>query len=465
MKSNFIGLVLAAGKGTRFKSNKIKVLHSIMGKPMLGYVLDCLKKLKLEETYVVVGNQKEKLMEEFSSEGINFVEQKEQLGTAHAVMSADKILKKNLDKDILIINGDIPLIRPETIRSFFSEHRKKNNSLTFFSAELDNPYGFGRVIHKKNKGISIIEEKDASGEQRKIKNVNAGIYMFKVKDLKEALPKVSDKNVKKEYYITDLIEIMGQMQKKVGVFKTDHPEEVIGVNDRNDLSKVTDIIRKKKIKTLAKKGITIYDPGNTWIDVNVKIGRDTVIYPSVIIEGNSIIGSNCLIYPFVHIIDSRIGNYVRVLSSTYVENSVLNDEVRLGPFSRLRPNTVIKRGAKIGNFVEMKNTIFGKKSKAGHLSYLGDCEVKEDVNIGAGTITCNYDGVRKHKTVIERNAFIGSGVELVAPVKIGKGAYIGAGSTITKDVKPESLAISRIQQKEKENWTRKKQKRVKSRKE
>ena len=448
MRKGFFALILAAGKGTRFKSEIIKVLHPMLGKSMLRLVLDCVFKLRPEKVYVVVGSQKEDVMKEAPSGKVEFLTQKRQLGTAHAVQAAKNALNKGREKDVLIINSDLPLMKPETLRPLLALHRKEGNSLTFLSAELEDPSGFGRIVHSGDK-IRVIEERDATAPQRRIKEVNAGVYVFKIKDLLEALRKVSNKNKKGEYYLTDVTEILSQEGKKIGVHKTRNTEDLVGVNSRYELAKAIGELRERKIKALTEKGVTVYDPRTTWIDLDVKIGPETIVYPSVIIEGNSVIGSECRLYPFVHIVDSRVGNRVKILGSTMIEESVIEDEAQVGPFTHFRPKTVIKSKAKVGNFVEMKNTIFGSKSKAGHLTYLGDCEVKEEVNIGAGTITCNYDGKKKYKTFIESGVFIGSGTELVAPLKVGKKAYIGAGSTITEDVAPESLAIARSKQVEK----------------
>jgi len=457
MKQGFLALILAAGKGTRFKSEKIKVLHSLAGKSMLRLVLDCVLGLKPQKVYVVVGIQKKEVMKEAQSGKVEFVIQHKQLGTAHAVLAAKNILRKEKEKDVLVINADLPLLRPETLRPMLICHRKEGNSLTFLSAELENPTGFGRIIRSGDK-IRVVEEKDATPAERRIRTINAGVYLFKIKDLLAALPKVSTQNQKGEYYLTDIHEILAIQSKKVGVYKTKQAGEIFGVNSRYELAQATEVLRQRKIKALTKEGVTVYDPSTAWIDLDVKIGADTTVYSSVIIEGNSVIGRQCRLYPFVHIVDSRVGNRVKILSSTMIEESVIEDDAQLGPFTHLRPKSVIRRKAKVGNFVEMKNTVFGRKSKAGHLSYLGDCEVEEDVNIGAGTITCNYDGKKKYKTYIKAGAFIGSGTELVAPVKIGKKAYIGAGSTITEDVSPGSLAIARGKQIEKQRKVRKKRK-------
>ncbi|MFB0565633.1 MAG: bifunctional UDP-N-acetylglucosamine diphosphorylase/glucosamine-1-phosphate N-acetyltransferase GlmU [Candidatus Aminicenantaceae bacterium] len=458
MKQGIVALVLAAGQGTRFKSERIKVLHKIMGKSMLQLVVDCVQKLKPEKIYIVVGYQKNEVIREISSPYVNFIFQQHQLGTAHAVLASRKFLKTEKEKDVLIINGDLPVIAPETLKSLLTFHRREGNCMTFMSAELDNPEGFGRLIRCENNVIRIIEEKDATPAQKKIKRINVGVYVCRIEDLLQALPKISNQNKKGEYYLTDVVEVISLQDKKTGVYKTSRPEEVLGINTRLEMAKAAELLRDRKIKALTDDGVTIYDPKNTWIDLDVRIGMDTIIYSSVIVEGNTRIGNSCQLFPFVHLINSRVGNRVKIFSSTFIEESIIEDDAKVGPFAHLRPKTVIRSGAKVGNFVEMKNTTFGPRSKAGHLTYLGDCEVEQDVNIGAGTISCNYDGFKKYKTYIEAGAFIGSGTELVAPLRIGKKAYIGAGSTITKDVKAEALAVERATQVEKPGWTKRKKK-------
>ncbi len=458
MKKGLSALILAAGKGTRFKSDKIKVLHPLMGKSMLQLVVDSIQRLKPDRIHIVVGYQRDLVQKSLSGQNIDFIFQKKQLGTAHAVLAAQLALKKETGNDLLIMNGDLPLIRSETLKPMLRSHREKDNSLTFMTADLDDPAGFGRIMLSEDNAFRIVEEKDATPAQRKLKEINVGIYLFRIKDLLKGLAQVTNKNKKGEYYLTDMIEILSQSGKKVGKYKTGNTEEIVGVNDRLELARAIDILRLRKIKSLTEKGVTFYDPGSTWIDSDVKVGRDTVIYPSVILEGNSSIGSHCTIYPGVHVVDTRVGNGVKLFSSSMIEESVIHDEARVGPFTHLRPKTIIRQGAKVGNFVEMKNTDFGRGSKAGHLTYLGDADIQNNVNIGAGTITCNYDGVRKSKTKIESGAFIGSGTELVAPVKIGKKAYVGAGSTITKDVSPEALAVSRSRQEERPGWAKRKRK-------
>jgi bifunctional UDP-N-acetylglucosamine pyrophosphorylase/glucosamine-1-phosphate N-acetyltransferase len=458
MRKNLLALVLAAGKGTRFKSDTVKVLHPLLGKPMIHLIVDCVLALGPEAVYVVVGFQKDQVMKETFSEKVSFVTQENQLGTAHALLAAKKVLQKQQKKDLLVINGDLALIRPETLRPMVRKHRREENALTFVSAEMEDPTGFGRVTLLENSVIRIVEEKDATPDVRKIKEANVGIYLFRIKDLLESLPKISNSNKKGEFYLTDIIEIMSRDGKKVGIYTTPQEQEIIGINDRYELAKAVEILRIRKIKSLAHRGVTIHDPDTTWIDLDVNIGRDTTIYPSVILEGKTVIGQGCTLYPFVHVCHARLGNGAKILTSTLIEHCTVGENAQVGPFSHLRPKTVIKDGAKVGNFVEMKNTVFGKGSKAMHLTYLGDSEIKENVNIGAGTITCNYDGRKKYRTFIDDEAFIGSGTELIAPIKIGKKAYIGAGSTITKNVSPGALAVSRSKQIEKPGWGEKKRK-------
>ena len=459
MKNGLHVLILAAGKGTRFKSETIKVLHPLLGKSMIQIMADTVSRLRPEKIHMVVGHQKELVMQETFPREINFIHQKTQKGTAHAVISAKTSLQKYAsDGDVLIINGDLPLIRTDTLRPLVKLHKRQQNALTFMTAEMDDPTGFGRVIHLDQNKIRIIEEKDATPAQRKIKEGNVGIYIFKIKELLLALPKISNKNKKGEYYLTDIIEILSSGGKKVGIHKTSYVEEIVGVNDRFELARAIDVLRLRLIKTLADKGVTFFDPSLTWIDFDVKIGSDTTIYPFVSLEGQTVIGKQCVIYPNVHIISSRIGNGVKILTSTMIEFSRIKQGAQVGPFSHLRPQSILEEGTKVGNFVEMKNAVFGRKSKANHLSYIGDSKVGEGVNIGAGTITCNYDGYKKHLTLIEDGVFIGSGVQLVAPVKVGRKAYVGAGSTITKNVSPESLAVARGRQIEKKGWARKRKK-------
>lgn len=458
MSESLVGLVLAAGKGTRFKSETIKILHPVLGKPMGAWIVSAVNGLNPAKIFLVVGHQKEKVQELIYSDIIDYVVQKQQLGTAHAVKAAVPGLEKHSGRDVLIINGDLPLIQTETLQAMWNQHREENNDLTFASADLDDPTGFGRVIYRENNRIVIIEEKDATSEQRKLKESNVGIYIFKIPALLDVLPRISNQNAKSEYYLTDCIEELSKTGNKVRAHKIRENAEIVGVNDRYEMAQAAAVLRERKLKSLALQGVTIMDPAGTWIDQDVEIGMDSLVYPGVIIEGTTRIGRNVLIQSFASIRDCQIGDDVKILASSVIEETRMEAGSQAGPFTHLRPGTIIRKGAKAGNFVEMKKTDFGSGSKAGHLSYLGDSRIGSSVNIGAGTITCNYDGRNKHQTIIEDNAFTGSGTELVAPVKIGKGAYIGAGSTITQDVSPGALALERSRQIEKKDWALKRKK-------
>jgi len=346
MKQGLLALILAAGKGTRFKSDTIKVLHPLMGKPMLKLVVDSILGLEVENVYVVVGYKKEEIIKAGFLKNVGLIVQEEQLGTAHAVLAAKNVLEKEKQKDVLIINGDLPLVQPQTLMPLIDLHKKKGNSLTFLTAELDNPKGFGRVIRTEDGKIKIIEEKEATSSQRKIRESNVGVYIFKVSDLLQVLPRVSNDNKKGEFYLTDVIGIMSEEGKKVSFHKTPQKSEFIGVNDRYELALASDKLRKRKVRLLAEKGVTVCDAYMTWIDLDVKIGRDTVVYPSVVVEGKSVIGNQCMLYPFVHVIDSKIGNNVSILNSSIIEKSRIEDGVQINPFSYIKTDIFLQGGEK-----------------------------------------------------------------------------------------------------------------------
>jgi len=455
MSNGLCALVLAAGQGTRFKSAWNKVLHPILGKPMIRLVLDSLLDLKPDRVVVVVGHQKDEVAQAVAHPRVTCVVQEKQLGTAHAVAAARRVLAGRKNDDVLIINSDLPLFTAGTIKPLLRLHRRNRNAATVLSAEPENPAGFGRLVREASGRLRVVEEKDASPAEKKIREVNTGVYVFNVRELLAALPAVSNKNLKGEFYLTDIIALLSGRGKKVAVFKTEHSAEVVGVNTRYELAQAAEALRLRKIKSLTEAGVTILDPGSTWIDLEAVIGPDTVVYPAVTIEGRTRIGRRCVIHPSAHMVNADIGHDVQVLTASVVKDSRLQSGVSVGPFCHIRGGTVVRPGAKVGNFVEMKNTVFGERSKAMHLSYLGDSEVGRAVNVGAGTITCNYDGVKKNRTTIEDGVFIGSGTELIAPVRIGRGAYIAAGSTITKDVPAEALAVARARQSEKPGWAKK----------
>lgn len=444
-------LILAAGLGKRMKSKYPKVVHKILGKPMINWVVDLAK--NFGEVGVVVGHKAE-VVKGYLSDDVKTYLQEPQLGTGHAVMCAKEFISEN--EDLLVLYGDVPLLSKETIEMLRNEHEEKNNQVTVLTFITENPAGYGRIVRTDGK-IRIVEDKDASEEEKKINEVNSGIYIFSGKFLLENIENLKNNNAQGEYYLTDLV----GMAERVSTVLLEDILEVSGVNDRVQLAELESIARERILKKLMLSGVTIVDPVSTFIGPDVEIGMDTIVHPFTIIEGKTKIGEDCEIGPYTHIADSTIGKNVKVIRSE-VEKSIIEDDVSVGPFSRLREGTVLKEKVKIGNFVETKKSIIGKNSKAHHLTYLGDATVGENVNVGAGTITCNYDGYKKYKTFIGDGAFIGSNSSLVAPVKIGKGAITGAGSVITEDVPDDALALGRARQVIKEGWAMKKREEMKN---
>ncbi|NOX20264.1 MAG: UDP-N-acetylglucosamine diphosphorylase/glucosamine-1-phosphate N-acetyltransferase [Nitrospirae bacterium] len=458
MKRGLSVVILAAGMGTRMRSNVPKVLHRLNGVEMLKYVIRAVRDLKPVKTIVVVGKQTENAIKEaLRDEPVNFALQSEPLGTAHAVLSAKGALR-GYKGDILILNGDTPLITTETLKGFISRHRRARKSLSVLSFVAENPYGYGRIIRdEKGQPVMIKEEKDLSPEEKSINEVNSGVYVMD-KSIMSLIGKIKINPKKGEYYLTDILSIASEKGIPCGVFNMGTEEEFHGVNTKEDLRKAEQLLRERIISYWTERDVMFMDPKTAYIGPFVKIGPGTFIYPNTYLEGNTVIGSGCTIYPNVRIRNCTIGSNVEIKDSSVLEDATVEDNAVIGPFARLRPATIIKQGAKIGNFVEVKASTIGNGSKAQHLSYIGDTDVGKGVNIGAGTITCNYDGVKKHKTTIEDNVFIGSDTQLVAPVKVGRGAFVGAGSTITKDVPEYSLALSRTPQKHIKDWVKKKRK-------
>lgn len=444
---NFKVVILAAGKGTRMKSEKPKVLFEVAGKPMIDYVIDVAKKLNPKEIIVVVGNKSELVMSHLEGKGLIFVEQSEQKGTGHAIMCAkDKIIDSE-NHNVLILCGDMPLINLETLVKFIDS--SKNSKVSFISVKVKNPSGYGRVIRGADKKVlRILEEKDANENEKKINEINTGVYLVNSKVLIERLSTITNKNAQREYYLTDIVKYGDN------VYLADEEEEFIGINDKFQLSVASKVIWKRRAIEHMKNGVEILDFENCYIDENVEIGLDTVIYPNVYLFGKCVIGSRCKIFPGVHIVDSIVEDDVEIKNNTFIAESFVGAKSIIGPMAHLRPGTKLIGENKIGNFVETKKANIGRYSKASHLTYLGDCEIGENVNVGCGTITCNYDGISKHKTIIGDNVFVGSDVQFVAPVKIGSDSLIGAGSTITKDVPDGALAISRCDQKNIDGWVK-----------
>ena len=447
-------IIMAAGKGKRMKSNLPKVLHNLAGKPILNYVLDTVSQLEAKIKILIVGYKSDRIRE-LISDKIEYVEQNEQLGTAHAVLQTKKLLS-GFKGNILILSGDVPFLTVKILKRLLKYHKANNFCCTLLSTVLKKPKGYGRIIRDKMGEIKgIIEEVDLSTDKKKITEINSGIYCFNKEKLFQALEKVSKNNKQGEYYLTDTVKILLGEGLTVGNVIVKDYSEILGINNRLDLANASQKVYQKTLQDLMLQGVTVVDPNSTFVEQGVKIGQDSIIYPFTIIEKDTKIGSSCLIGPYSHLIDADIGKGVRVWASI-IENSTVKEGANIGPYAHLRPETVVEKGAKIGNFVELKKTIMGESSKASHLTYLGDVTIGKKVNIGAGTITCNYDGEKKNKTVIEDGVFIGSNNSLVAPVKLGKDSYTGAGSTITEDVPAGNLAISRSRQKNISGWRKKK---------
>jgi bifunctional UDP-N-acetylglucosamine pyrophosphorylase/glucosamine-1-phosphate N-acetyltransferase len=385
-----------------------------------------------------------------------FAVQEQQLGTGHAVLQAADAISR---EKVLILSGDVPLTRAETLQRLIEEHERNGNALTLLTMKLDQPASYGRIVRDSAGGVTaIVEAKDATPEQKRIDEVNAGIYVFDAAPLLDNLRNLSTDNAQGEYYLTDVLGMLRKSGHRVGAVIVDDPVEALGVNSRADLANVEAEIQKRVVAKLMADGVTFRNPSTVVIDSMVTIGADSVVYPFVTIEGNTRIGRNCVIEPGVHLNNVTIGDDVHIKTGTVAESATIENEASVGPYAHLRPGTHLGPHVKVGNFVETKKARFGANAKASHLSYIGDAEVGADVNIGAGTITCNYDGVNKHKTILEDGVFIGSDTQLVAPVRVGKGAYVGAGSTITKDVPPDALALSRVPQRVVEGWAAKKKK-------
>lgn len=451
-----MALILAAGKGKRMRSKHAKVLHTLAGQPMIRYSLAVARELSDSGVIIVVGYKGKEVKAALGGGDLKFVDQGDPQGSGHAVLKAQPELK-NFKGNILILNGDVPLISKETLLGLKDLHHKEKADLSILSVELENPFGYGRITRKPDGGIQkIIEEADASLEERKISEVNSGFYLAEASFLFEVLKEVNNDNSQKEYYLTDIVKVALRKNKKIAVFKAPDSTELLGINSRRDLAQVEALLFRKSAEKHMDNGVTLHDPDSIRIDSAVEIGRDTEIFPNVRIEGKSSLGEDCLIRSYTRISDCRLAVGVVVREGCVLSKSKIGNDVTVGPFAHIRPGSVLSEGSKVGNFVETKETILGKGSKANHLSYLGDAEIGEGVNIGAGTITCNYDGIKKSRTLIEDGVFVGSGTQFIAPVTVGKGAVIGAGSTITRDVAPESLALSRSEQISKKDWAKKK---------
>ncbi len=449
-------VVMAAGKGTRLKSKHPKVLHEVGGKPLLEHVITAATKVvPAQDVFAIIGHEADRVRKAVAHTGIGFVVQAEQRGTGHALMVSRAALSPY--DQIIVLSGDAPLISPKTIQKLRDFHGTNHAAMTILTAQLQDPTGYGRVIRKSQTSSevkAIVEEKSATPTQRKIREINAGFYGFDAKLLFTHIDELRNDNAHGEYYLTDMAAILGKAKKRVLAVSASDPAEILGSNTRSEMVDLDQRMRMAKCQQLMSDGVTIFYPQTCVIDCGVEIGADTVIEPFVQILGKTRVGSDCRIRSYTVVNNSVIGDGVSILPACVLDGAQVRNGAILGPYSRLRPGSEIGEGAHVGNFVETKKTRLGKGSKANHLTYLGDADIGEGVNVGAGTITCNYDGAHKHITVIEDGAFIGSDSTLVAPVKIGRGAYVAAASCITDDVAPDSLAIARAQQIEKDGWAK-----------
>jgi bifunctional UDP-N-acetylglucosamine pyrophosphorylase/glucosamine-1-phosphate N-acetyltransferase len=434
------------------KSAVPKVLHRVAGRPMIDHVLRTAASLSPATVTVIVGHQADAVRRHLANHPhVQSAVQQPQRGTAHALQQAETALAGR-SGTLVMLSGDVPLLKPETLQRLVSTHRAAGASATVVTAIVERPYGYGRIVRSRGRIARIVEERDASPAERAIKEINSGIYALDLDPLWDGLRAIASQNAQGEFYLTDLVAVYKRRKLTVETFVLDDVRETRGINSRSELAEVSKIVRQTKNEELMAAGVTIIDPANTYIEDDVQVGADTVIHPGVILEGHTRIGSACEIHAHVRIADSELSDRVTVKNFCLITGTRIAEGASVGPFAHLRPETVLGEGARIGNFVELKKTSVGAGSKANHLSYLGDATIGANVNVGAGTITCNYDGERKHPTVIEDGAFIGSDTQLIAQVTVGKGAYVGAGSSITEDVPAGALGIARGRQTNVRGW-------------
>jgi bifunctional UDP-N-acetylglucosamine pyrophosphorylase / glucosamine-1-phosphate N-acetyltransferase len=449
-------VILAAGKGTRMKSARPKVVHGLAGRPLIEHVLRVVDALQPESTSLVIGHGADEVRAALADRpGLEFVIQSPQLGTGHALLQAEPVLRDR-NGTVLLLYADVPLLRSATLTRLLEIHREAHAAATVLSAELDDPYGYGRIVRDEGGRIArIVEERDASASERAIKEINSGIYAFSLDGLFDALRKLATDNAQGEYYLTDLVAEFRRRGRRVETLLLSSAAELRGVNSRADLADLSRAVRERKNRDVMQSGVTLEDPATTFIDEDVTIGADTIVGPNVRLEGRTKVGQRCRVHAGVRLTNATVGDDATVLDYSVITESTIAAGASVGPFSHIRPGSTIAEGARVGNFVELKKTQLGPGSKANHLAYLGDSTIGRDVNIGAGTITCNYDGVMKHPTTIEDGVFVGSDSQLIAPVRIGKGAYVAAGSSITSDVPEDALAIARGRQENKAGWAAK----------
>ncbi len=446
-------VILAAGKGTRMRSARPKVLHPLAGRPLISHVLRTVSTLDAATTTIVIGHGADDVRSALASTpGLSFVVQSPQLGTGHALLQTEPVLRGK-SGTVLLLYADVPLLQGNTLRRLLEKHHNTRAVATVLTAEVADPYGYGRIVRDASGHIArIVEERAASGDERAIREINSGNYALALGPLFAALRNLATDNAQGEYYLTDLIAQYRHANQPVETLCLESADELRGVNSRVDLADLSAIVRARKNRALMLEGVTLEDPSAVYVDDDVTIGADTTIGAHVVLQGGTTIGARCQIHGGVRLTDATIGDDVIILDRTVIVDSVVETGAQVGPFAHVRPKSTIGAGARVGNFVELKKTTLGAHSKASHLSYLGDATIGDDVNIGAGTITCNYDGVNKHQTVIKNGVFIGSDSQLIAPVTVGEGAYVAAGSSITEDVPADALAISRGRQVNKDGW-------------
>lgn len=451
--SNNCAVILAAGEGKRMKSKSSKVLSKVLFKPMINWVADAVESSGTTQMCLVIGHSGE-MVKEHMGDKYNYAVQAQRLGTGHAVMQAVDFIKDCEAENVLILNGDAPLIDKETISGSLKQHEETGSAVTLVSACIDNPTGYGRIVRDKNGDVvRIVEQKDATDEQKEIKEVNSGVFWFKASELLDALTKITPNNSQGEYYLTDTLEIIMKKGLKASAYITDNNSVVLGANDRVQLNQLNEIARKNILNNLMISGVEIPCLDGIIVGPNVKIGMGTVLLPNSIIRGNSSIGENCEIGPNTLIDDSEIKDSVE-LNNVFVESSLIENGANMGPFDHIRPNCHIGENVHVGNYVEVKNSNIGKGTKLPHLTYVGDSDIGEGVNFGCGSLTVNYDGKIKSRTTVEDHAFIGCNTNLIAPVTVGEYAFTAAGSTVTKNVPAYSLCIARSKQTNKEDWVK-----------
>lgn len=445
-------VVLAAGKGTRMKSALPKVLHRIAGESLLDHVLNSARSLAPRTLTIVIGHQADDVKAAMSRHAdLGFVVQEPQLGTAHALLVAEPALAGQRGT-LVLLSGDVPLLSAHTLESLVNTHVAARAAATVVTAVVEAPRGYGRIVRDGGRIARIVEEKDATDDERDVREINAGIYAFELDGLFDTVRSIRAENAQREYYLPDLVSIYRSRGRVVETLTVDQPREILGINTRAELAAIETLFRMSTNERLMAEGATLVDPGTTYVHGSVRIGADTVIHPGVSLEGRTTIGAGCEIHSGVRIVNSTIGDRATVLNHCVITDSRVRARASVGPFAHLRGHADVGEAAKIGNFVELKKTVLGTNSKASHLAYLGDAVIGDQVNIGAGTITCNYDGERKHVTTIKDGAFIGSDTQLIAPITVGEGAYVGTGTTVREDVPPGSLAVSAGKQRNIEGW-------------